>query len=83
MKHELKPQDTPKIALALALLLAMGGAGWMSAQNSAVQNEQARAELQMKHESGERIEAGDELLTPAEADAVQNERQDADPNFQS
>lgn len=83
MKRNLNSQDAPKIALALALLLALGGAGWMSAQNSAVQSEQARAELQMKRESGARIEAGDELLTAAEADAAQNERQDADPNFHS
>ena len=83
MKRNLNSQDAPKIALALALLLALGGAGWMRAQNSAVQSEQDRATLQMKRESGVRIDEGDELLSPAEADAAQNQRQDADPNFQS
>lgn len=81
MKHEFKPQDAPKIALALSLVLAMAGAGWVSIQRSQAQSEQARAELQMKRESGARVQAGDEFLTPAQADEAQNKREDTDPNF--
>jgi hypothetical protein len=83
MKRQLTPQDAPKIAIALGLLFALGSVGWKSAQNSSAQSEQARAELQMKRESGARIQPGDELLSPAEVDEAQNAREDADPNFQS
>ena len=83
MKQEIKPQDMPKVAIALVVLLALGGAGWVSTQRSAAQSEQARAEMQLKRESGARIEPSDEFLTPAEADEAQNKREDSDPNFKS
>ncbi len=83
MKQEIKPQDVPKIAIALFVLLTISGAGWMKMQGSAVQEERDRASLQAKRESGANIQAGDEFLTPAEADEAQNKREDADPNFNS
>ena len=83
MNREIKPQDTPKIALALGLLLALGGAGLSASRNAATQAEEQRMALQMKRESGARVEASDELLTPEQADEAQNQRADADPNFRS
>lgn len=83
MKRNINRQDTPKIAIALALLLALCGAGWMNMQKGAAQQEEDRAALQMKRESGQVITEGDELLTPEAADDAQNKRQDADPNFHS
>ena len=81
MKQQIRPQDAPKIAIVLAVLVALGGAGWVRAQNSAAQSEQERALLQMKRETGQRIQAGDENLTPAEVDEAESKRADADPNF--
>ena len=83
MNREIKPQDTPKIALALGLLLALGGAGLSASRNAAAQAEEQRMALQMKRESGARVEASDELLSPAQADEAQTQREDADPNFRS
>jgi hypothetical protein len=81
MKQEIKRQDAPKIAIGLALLLAIGSAGWMKMQGSASESEQARATLQAKRETGQRIEAGDENLSPGDLDEAENKRADADPNF--
>ncbi len=83
MNRKITPQDTPKIALALALLLALCGAGWIGSQKSAAQHEEERATLQMKRESGQPIAPGDEFLSPEAADQAQNQRQDTDPNFHS
>ncbi len=48
MKRQLTAGDTPKIALALGLLLALCGAGWFSTRKAGVEREQERMMVHMQ-----------------------------------
>ena len=51
MKKQFSAQDTPKIALALGLVLALCGAGWLGAQRMNAGAEEDRTAQQMERES--------------------------------
>ena len=51
MKQPLTSQDTPKIAVILGLLLALGSGGWFVAQKTSVEREETRMGEQMDRES--------------------------------
>lgn len=51
MHQQITSQDTPKIALILGLLLALGSGGWVIAQKTAVEREETRMGEQMDRES--------------------------------
>ena len=80
-RREITAADAPKIAIALALAVALLGAGWFRSGKLAEQHEQERMMRHMRLENGTLSEEIDPNLSSDEADEAQQELQQNDPNF--
>jgi replicative DNA helicase len=52
MNRQLTSKDLPIIALALGLLVVLGGSGWVASRRGASQQEEQRMTRQMSREMG-------------------------------